>query len=112
MSPLETTTAIDVMWPGWARDPRIATVVTLHDLIPLIFPEQYLGDTAVRAFIRSSRADPSCRRVLAVSVTAEDAVERLEVAPDRVHVIHAGMSEHFAGMYGSSGRRGRICPAI
>ena len=29
MSPFEPTTAIDVMWPLWARDSRIATVVTL-----------------------------------------------------------------------------------
>ena len=29
-------------------------------------------------------------------------MERLQVSPDRVHVIHAGTSEHFAGMYPSS----------
>ena len=50
MSPLEAKTPIDVLWPGWARDSRIATVVTLHDLIPLIFPEHYLSD-------------PSCARI-------------------------------------------------
>ena len=42
MSPFEATTPIDVMWPLWARDPAIATVVTLYDLIPLVFPDQYL----------------------------------------------------------------------
>ena len=103
MSPFEAT-PIDVMWPGWARDSRIATVVTLHDLIPLIFPEQYLGDPAVRAFYTGRlelirHADG----VLAVSRhTAEDAVELLGVSPERVHVIHAGTSEHFAGMYTSA----------
>ena len=28
-------------------------------------------------------------------------MERLQVDPGRVHVIHAGTSEHFAGMYPS-----------
>ena len=103
MSPFEARTGIDVMWPRWARDPRIATVVTLHDLIPLIFPDHYQRDPAVRAFYGGRlelirHADG----VLAVSeVTAEDAVERLQISPDRVHVIRAGTSEHFAGMYSS-----------
>ena len=40
--------------------------------------------------------------VLALSQhTAKDAVERLQVSPDRVHVINAGTSEHFAAMYPS-----------
>ena len=104
MSPMETTTAIDVMWPAWARDSRVATVVTLHDLIPLIFPEQYLGNPQIRADYKARlglvrHADG----VLAVSEhTAEDAVERLGIDARRVHVIHAGTSEHFAAMYPSS----------
>ncbi len=103
MSPFEYA-PLDVTWPRWARDPRIATVVTLHDLIPLIFAEQYLDDPVNRAFYTGRlelirRADG----VLAVSEqTAEDAVERLRVSPERVQVIQAGTSEHFAGMYPSS----------
>ncbi len=102
MSPFEST-AIDVMWPGWARDSRIATVVTLYDLIPLIFPDQYLRDVGLRAFYAGRlelvrHADGA----LALSQhTANDAVERLQVSPERVHVIHAGTSEHFAGMFPS-----------
>ena len=104
MSPFEPPTAIDVMWPGWARDSRIATVVTLHDLIPLIFSEQYLGDSANWAhYAARLELIRHADGVLAVSQhTAEDAVERLQVSPERVHVIHAGTSEHFAGMYPSA----------
>jgi glycosyltransferase involved in cell wall biosynthesis len=104
MSPFERDTAIDTMWPGWARDPRIATVVTLYDLIPLIFPGEYLVDPVIRMFYTARlelirHADG----VLAISQnTAEDAVERLQVSADRVHVIHAGTSEHLAGMYPST----------
>ncbi len=103
MSPLEIT-PLDVMWPRWARDPRVATVVTLHDLIPLIYSEQYLGDPVNRA-LYTARLElvRNADGVLAVSgTTAEDAVERLGVSPERVHVIHAGTSEHFAGMYPSA----------
>ena len=55
MSPFEATTPIDVMWPLWARDSRIATVVTLYDLIPLVFPDQYLRYPGMRAFYYGSR---------------------------------------------------------
>ena len=103
MSPFEPPTPIDVMWPQWARDPRIATVVTLHDLIPLVLPEKYLDEPPKRAMYMARlelvrRADA----ILAVSQqTAEDAVEQLHVPSERVHVINAGVSQHLAGMYSS-----------
>ena len=103
MSPFEATTPIDVMWPRWARDPRIATVVTLYDLIPFVFPDQYLYDSGMRAFY-AGRLDliRHADGILAISqYTASDAVELLQVPPERVHVIHAGASEHFARMYSS-----------
>jgi glycosyltransferase involved in cell wall biosynthesis len=103
MSPFEANSPIDVMWPRWARDSRIATVVTLYDLIPLVFPDQYLGELALRAFY-GGRLDlvRHADGVLAISEhTASDAVERLQVSPERVHVIRAGTSEHFAGMFPS-----------
>ena len=103
MSPFEWA-AIDVMWPVWARDSRIATVVTLYDLIPLVFPEYYLRDPAYRApYMARLELVRRADGVLALSEqTARDAVERLGVPAERVHVIHAGASEHFAGMYSSS----------
>ena len=40
--------------------------------------------------------------ILALSqYTATDAIERLQVSPERVHVINAGTNEHFAAMYPS-----------
>lgn len=104
MSPFELTQSIDAVWPNWARDPEISTVVTLYDLIPLVFSDHYLRDGAVRAgyearlkFVR--RAD----HVLAISqTTAEDAMERLRIPSERVTVIDAGATEKFASMYGSA----------
>ena len=102
MSPFEPTPA-DAMWPRWARDSRVATVVTLHDLIPLLFPDEYLWDGAARAWYMARlelirHADV----VLSVSeYSAQDAVEHLQIPAERLHVIHAGTSEHFAEMYAS-----------
>ena len=102
MSPFEGT-ASDAMWPRWARDSRIATVVTLHDLIPLIFADQYLRDVAVRAwYMARLELIRHADMVLSVSeYTAQDAVRHLQIPAERLHVIHAGTSEHFAEMYPS-----------
>jgi glycosyltransferase involved in cell wall biosynthesis len=102
MSPFEPTPA-DTMWPRWARDSRIATVVTLHDLIPLLFPDQYLWDRAARAWYMA-RLDLIRHADMVLSVSqysAQDAVEHLQIPTKRLHVIHAGTTEHFAQMYAS-----------
>lgn len=102
MSPFEPM-AVDAMWPTWARDPDVATVVTVYDLIPLIFTEHYLSDPRGRIPYRS-RAEflRHVDAVLAISqATADDVVKRLGVEPERVHVIHAGATDTFAAMYGS-----------
>jgi len=104
MSPFELDTPIDLMWPAWARRPEVATVVTVYDLIPLIFPDHYLADgrfngeySARLGLIRHVDG------VLAISdVTASDVVEHLKVDAERVHVVHAGATETFGGMFGSS----------
>jgi glycosyltransferase involved in cell wall biosynthesis len=101
MSPFELGTSLETMWPAWARDPRVATVVTLYDLIPLVFPDHYLSNTRLRAEYEARlelirHAD----RVLAISqTTADDAIERLGIADDQVSVIHAGSTDTFAKMY-------------
>jgi glycosyltransferase involved in cell wall biosynthesis len=103
MSPFELGTPIDVVWPHWAHHQRVATVVTLYDLIPLVFSDHYLQDPAVES-LYAARLDllRHVDGILALSqTTASDAVERIGVASDRVHVIRAGTSEHFAGMYSS-----------
>jgi glycosyltransferase involved in cell wall biosynthesis len=78
-------------------------VVTLHDLIPLLFAEQYLPDPTARAWY-SARLELIRHADLVLSVseyTAHDAVERLQIPSERLHVIHGGTSEHFAEMYPS-----------
>jgi glycosyltransferase involved in cell wall biosynthesis len=102
MSPFESM-PMEQMWPTWARDPEVATVVTVYDLIPLIFTEHYLSDPRGRVPYRS-RAEflRHIDGVLAISqATADDVVKRLGVPQERVHVIHAGATNTFASMYAS-----------
>lgn len=110
MSPFELDRSLEELWPAWARRPEVATVVTLFDLIPLVFADHYLRDPALRSrylarcdFIRG--AD----QVLAISqTTADDAVARLGIDRDRVTVVDAGVSNHFAQAFGTPGEAERI----
>ena len=103
-SPMELTRTLDDLWPSWARSPGVRTVVTLYDLIPLIFRDRYLDPlpvTRATYFARLGllrRAD----HVLAISKqTARDAVEHLGIPESRITVIDCGVSERFSSQVGS-----------
>ncbi len=104
MSPFELQRTLDELWPAWARSSKLRTVVTLYDLIPMVFPDHYLRDPVLRGRYETraklvTRAD----RVLAISqTTAQDAVERLEIPEERITVVNAGATDKFAGMYAST----------
>jgi glycosyltransferase involved in cell wall biosynthesis len=73
-------------------------VVTINDLIHLIFPE-YLNSLAARAYAAfmmraaARRADA----IIAISQqTKKDIVERLGVKPEKITVTHLGVSEIFS----------------
>ena len=96
-SPFEFDLTLDEIWPEWARDPSIETVVTLYDLIPMLFPEQYLSDSiwtslhwARREFVRQADL------LLCISeATAMDAIRLLNLPEQRVVNVGTGVSEHF-----------------
>jgi glycosyltransferase involved in cell wall biosynthesis len=93
-SPLEPV-SLDGLWPPRLRSS--ALVVTLHDLIPGVFPDENMPDPAVRRFYWSRleivrQAD----RVLSVSgATAADAVRLLGTRPDKLSVTGGGVSDEF-----------------
>jgi glycosyltransferase involved in cell wall biosynthesis len=73
----------------------VPSVITVHDVIPLMWPEQYLRTGAVHRLLY--RAVRRASRVIAVSERAgQDAVERLRLDPERVTVVHEAAGEHFA----------------
>jgi glycosyltransferase involved in cell wall biosynthesis len=62
------------------------TVVTLHDLIPLKRPGQYLR-FGVRFRLRYLAVQRATRVIVPTTQVRSDAVERLDLHPDRVRVI-------------------------
>ena len=94
-SPLEPV-SIDRLWPAGLRAATL--VVTLHDLIPALFPEENMPDPAVQRFYWARlEFARQAARVLSVShATARDAVELLGLRPDRISVTGGGVSEDFA----------------
>ena len=73
-------------------------VVTLYDLIPLVFDQSYLVTPPLRTYYRARlELLRSADAVLAISAAAaEDAVRLLGVEPDRLFNVSAGCSERFA----------------
>lgn len=81
------------------------SVITICDLFFLEHPEattrEIRRDYASRVRSHVRRADA----VLAISeTTARDIIGKLDVAPERVHVIHAGLDERFAAPVNANGR--------
>jgi glycosyltransferase involved in cell wall biosynthesis len=76
--------------------PPTRTVVTIHDLIPLILPA-YRGSLLVRTYARLVAA--SARRADAVIADSEcskrDIVRRLGIDPARVHVVYLAADSVF-----------------
>jgi glycosyltransferase involved in cell wall biosynthesis len=97
-SPIEYAVPLSRLWPKAAHASGVRLVVTLYDLIPLLFPEPYLPNPLARKQYETRlglvrRAD----RILAISAaTARDAVEHLGVRPEGVTVVGTGVSNHFA----------------
>src|SRR4051794_16343850 len=90
----------DVLWvPGTVapRRPGVPTVITVHDVAPLLFPgsKPPSSEEAFRTSI--PRAVRAAARVICVSQTTADDVARLwGVAPERIRVIPCGVDERFA----------------
>ncbi len=87
----------EVLWPDWARGVRTKLVVTLYDLIPFLYPNQYLADARTRRAYQT-RVDlvKAADRVQAISeATAADAVRLLDISASKIDVVGTGVSSHF-----------------
>jgi glycosyltransferase involved in cell wall biosynthesis len=97
-SPLEWGFPLHDVWPVWARRPDVATVVTLYDLIPHLFPERYLAYAEARvAYAARLQLVRGADHVFAISqCTADDAVRELQIPEERITVIDAAASSAFS----------------
>lgn len=93
-SPFELAQDLDEIWPWWARGGEVRTVVTLYDLIPLIFRDLYLRDEFTRALYEARLGLlRAAHQVLTISqCTADDAMEHLRIPESRITVIDSGVS--------------------
>jgi glycosyltransferase involved in cell wall biosynthesis len=95
---------LERMWPSWARRGDVRTVVTLHDLVPLVFRERYLDPHPYWSAFYMGRVDliREADRVLAVSqFSASDAVERLGIEERRITVIDSGVTSDMSSLASS-----------
>jgi len=97
ISPFELAVPVERIWPPFVAEGGMQLVVTLHDLIPEVFPAHYLADPGLRRRYRVRRElVRAARRVLAVSeATRGEGIARLGLEPRRVRVIGAGISPEF-----------------
>lgn len=93
-SPFEPS-PIDRIWPPKLRSQPL--VVTLHDLIPAVFPDEVMPDPAVRrAYWARAEMIRQADRILSVShATAHDVVRLLGVRPELISVTGGGVSDEF-----------------
>jgi Glycosyltransferase Family 4 len=94
-SPLEPS-HINRVWPPDLRS--LPLVVTLHDLIPAMFPAENTPDPGVRrAYWTRLELTRPAARVLSVSrATARDAIRIIGLRPERVVVTGGGLSPEFS----------------
>jgi glycosyltransferase involved in cell wall biosynthesis len=105
------TTELVELWPHWARREGVRLVITLHDLIPLLFPREYIDANPFHSMPWLARLGivRAADHILAVSQSsAADAVEHLEFDESRITVIDAGVSPQMASMVSSRDEAAKI----
>jgi len=95
LSPFEVL-SLDAVWPAWAREQRHALVVTLHDLVPLLFPGYVPPSAEKLAYMTRLDLVRNADAVLTNSqATRRDALTWLGLDPDRVHTTYIDCGAEF-----------------
>jgi glycosyltransferase involved in cell wall biosynthesis len=105
------TVTLEDHWPHWARRGGVRLVITLHDLVPLLFAEHYVDPDPINfsRWLARMGIVRAADHILAVSESsAADAVEHLEVDEGRITVIDAGTSVQMASMVSSRDEAAKI----
>jgi glycosyltransferase involved in cell wall biosynthesis len=81
--------------PGTPFDRRQPRIVTCHDLIPLMLGGKYLlplpGARALQRARDKARYKTALRVIAISEATRRDLVSELEIAPERIDVVHHGV---------------------
>ena len=78
-------------------DATLPTAVTLYDLIPMLRPDTYLSEPSGRRhYLRRAQSLKRADLLLAISEsTRREAIDAMDISPDRVITIGAGLSRSF-----------------
>lgn len=101
LSPFELL-RLDRVWPEWAQRVEVGLVVTLHDLIPLIYRDVYLADPHLRKwYLPRLELVRGADAVVAISeATADDAVRLLGLPRERIFVSGEDVGPEFQPVAG------------
>lgn len=96
-SVFELGESIDRVVPRWARRPRWRTVGFVQDMIPALFPEQYLPTEHDRSqYDTRMRSLQQFDHLLVISqATADDVGTILGIPAAKMTVVGAGAADHF-----------------
>lgn len=85
--------------------PGAVAAAIIYDLVPLVFPDQYLGAVGKRDwYFRKLSAIRNCDLLLAISkATRQDAIDRLGVSADRIVNISGAADDIFRPLAASRG---------
>ena len=114
LSPFELDVPIQEIWPREASRRGAKLVVTLYDVIPLIFDDIYLVDPGLRRRYRA-RAGliRAADHVLSISESAaEDAIRVVGVPEERITVVGSASSSHFRPPVDRNAARSEAMSAI
>ena len=97
MSPFEPGIPLRRLFPPPFARACAKLVVTLYDLIPLVYENVYLHDPQVRLpYLNQVKLVQEADHVLALSkTTRDDATRLLGLQPHRITVIYGGVSDYF-----------------
>jgi glycosyltransferase involved in cell wall biosynthesis len=86
---------------------NIPTAVTLYDLIPLLHPERFLTDALTkRCYLRRAQSLKQADLLLAISESSRrEAIEKLQILPERITNIGSGVSPWFSSAHASPGSK-------
>jgi glycosyltransferase involved in cell wall biosynthesis len=81
---------------GAAVVPRLRTVVTIHDLGYLHFPQAHTRAQQLHLRLSTAWSTRVADRVIAISrATRDDLVRLARVPPAKIHVVHHGLAQRF-----------------
>src|SRR5258708_37155098 len=87
IAPFEIETSLDRIWPPAMAAARLRLVVTLHDLIPRVFPDHYHADPGLRRrYLAREELIRAAARVLSAPAATKRAAVRAPRIPPGPHL--------------------------